>query len=91
MRHGQPNLAMFGKVSARDMQRWIEQYDLSEIINQPDPEASVGASRRARSTQKALQIVEGASHYDLYDQPDATGNPLEQFVPFLQEAPRHVS
>lgn len=44
MRHGQPNLAVFDKVSARDMQRWIEQYDLSEIIDQPAPEYSPIAS-----------------------------------------------
>ncbi|NUA31056.1 histidine phosphatase family protein [Cupriavidus basilensis] len=62
MRRGQPNLAMFGKVSARDMQRWIEQYDLSEIINQPAPEASVGLAAAAKvivssSAPRALTFV----------------------------------
>ena len=40
---------------------------------------------RARSQQKRLQIVEGASHYDLYDQPDATGQALAQIVPFFRQ------
>jgi hypothetical protein len=40
---------------------------------------------RARSPQKRLQIVEGASHYDLYDQPDATGQALAQIVPFFRQ------
>lgn len=41
--------------------------------------------RRARSLNKSMQIVEGASHYDLYDQPAATGNALEQLVPFYKK------
>lgn len=41
MRHGQPNLAGLDKVSALGMKRWIEQYDLSEIANQPAPAASL--------------------------------------------------
>lgn len=38
--------------------------------------------RRARSSEKSIQIVSGASHYDLYDQPEATGQALAQLVPF---------
>ncbi len=33
MRHGQPDLASVTKVSARDMQHWIEQYDLAGIVD----------------------------------------------------------
>lgn len=40
---------------------------------------------RARSSQKSIQIVEGASHYDLYDKPEATGKALEQLVPFYKK------
>lgn len=40
---------------------------------------------RARSSEKSIQIVEGASHYDLYDQPEATGKALEQLVPFYRK------
>jgi len=39
---------------------------------------------RARSSQKSIQIVAGACHYDLYDQPEATGQALEQLVPFYR-------
>ncbi|CUB01856.1 alpha/beta hydrolase [Comamonas thiooxydans] len=41
--------------------------------------------RRARSSQKALQVVQGASHYDLYDQPEVTGKALEQLIPFYKK------
>ena len=40
---------------------------------------------RARSSHKTLQIVEGATHYDLYDQPEATGKALERIVPFFKK------
>lgn len=40
---------------------------------------------RARSEEKTLQIVEGASHYELYDQPGPTGKALEQLVPFYKK------
>ncbi|WP_082920833.1 histidine phosphatase family protein [Pseudomonas sp. GR 6-02] len=62
MRHGQPDLAVQDKVSARDMKRWIEQYDLSEIIDQPAPQSSVALARTARmivssSAPRALTSV----------------------------------
>ncbi|WP_454689851.1 alpha/beta hydrolase [Achromobacter aloeverae] len=41
--------------------------------------------RRARSSEKSIQIVPGASHYDLYDQPEATRQALEQLVPFYKK------
>ena len=41
--------------------------------------------RRARSAHKTMQMVPGASHYDLYDQPEATGQALAQLVPFFQQ------
>ena len=40
---------------------------------------------RARSERKSLQIVPDVSHYDLYDQPEATRQALEQLVPFYQK------
>jgi fermentation-respiration switch protein FrsA (DUF1100 family) len=40
---------------------------------------------RARSSRKTLQIVDGASHYDLYDRPGPTGRALERLVPFFEE------
>ncbi len=41
--------------------------------------------RRARSAHKTMQIVPDASHYDLYDQPEATGQALAQLVPFFKK------
>lgn len=40
---------------------------------------------KAASTKKSLQVVTGASHYDLYDQPEATGKALEQIIPFFKK------
>lgn len=62
MRHGQPDLVVVDKVSALDMKRWIEQYDLSEIINQPAPKASLELAVTAKvivssSAPRALTSV----------------------------------
>jgi hypothetical protein len=40
--------------------------------------------RRAASTQKELFVVEGYSHYDLYDQPEPTSQALAKAIPFFQ-------
>lgn len=40
---------------------------------------------KAASPKKYLHVVQGASHYDLYDQPKATGEALEHVVPFFKE------
>lgn len=40
---------------------------------------------RARSSRKTLQIVDGATHYDLYDRPEPVAKALEQLVPFFTE------
>ncbi|NIY49258.1 alpha/beta hydrolase [Cedecea colo] len=41
--------------------------------------------QRARSAEKTLQVVKGASHYDLYDRPEATSEALEQLIPFFNK------
>ncbi|MFH9427884.1 alpha/beta hydrolase [Streptomyces sp. NPDC017615] len=40
---------------------------------------------RARSTKKDIFVVQGASHYDLYDQPKFTGPALEKLRSFFAE------
>lgn len=40
---------------------------------------------KAASKQKTIQVVAGASHYDLYDAAEATGKALEQIIPFFKE------
>jgi broad specificity phosphatase PhoE len=62
IRHGQPNLVLVDKVSALDMKCWIEQYELSEIVNQPVPEASMELAATAKvivssSAPRALASV----------------------------------
>lgn len=48
MRHGRPNLAPGGKVSALDMKYWIEHYELSEIVEHPVPVASMDLAATAK-------------------------------------------
>ncbi|MDR2235341.1 MAG: alpha/beta hydrolase [Chryseobacterium sp.] len=40
---------------------------------------------KAASKNKTLHIVQGTSHYELYDQPEATGEALKQLIPFFKE------
>ena len=40
---------------------------------------------RARSADKTLQVVKDTSHYQLYDQPEATAEALAHLVPFYQK------
>ncbi|MCX7673215.1 MAG: alpha/beta hydrolase, partial [Thiobacillaceae bacterium] len=39
---------------------------------------------RAASKVKELVVVEGASHYDLYDQPGPAGHALAKLIPFFE-------
>lgn len=40
---------------------------------------------RARSEKKELVVVEGWSHYDLYDKPEPVGQALARLIPFFKE------
>ena len=40
---------------------------------------------RARSEKKELVVVEGWSHYDLYDKPEPVGQALAKLIPFYKE------
>lgn len=40
---------------------------------------------KAASKQKSIQVVPGASHYDLYDGAEATHKAIEQIIPFFKE------
>lgn len=40
---------------------------------------------KARSQDKHLCVIPGASHYDLYDQPECTGQALEQLTKFFAQ------
>lgn len=41
--------------------------------------------RRAASEKKELLIIEGYSHYELYDQPEPVGQALAKAIPFFRE------
>lgn len=41
---------------------------------------------RAASKKKELVVVEGWSHYDLYDKPEPVGHALARLIPFYQES-----
>jgi broad specificity phosphatase PhoE len=47
MRHGKPDVGPIDKVSARDMKKWIAQYDLAGIVDEPIPESSQALARKA--------------------------------------------
>lgn len=40
---------------------------------------------RAATTNKQIVVVEGASHYDLYDRPEPVGHALARVAPFFKE------
>ena len=40
---------------------------------------------KAVSKEKKIHIVSGASHYDLYDKPEATAEALDNLIPFFHE------
>lgn len=40
---------------------------------------------RAASQVQELVVIEGASHYELYDQPGPVGQVLDKLVPFFQK------
>lgn len=40
---------------------------------------------RARSEKKELVVIEGWSHYDLYDKPEPVGQALAKLIPFYKE------
>ncbi|SDE88698.1 alpha/beta hydrolase [Myxococcus virescens] len=75
---------------------WDAFYLAEVLLTQPllvvigDKPGGFGAYRdgqeiygRAASKQKELVVVEGASHYDLYDKPEPVAEALEKVVPFF--------
>lgn len=40
---------------------------------------------RAASKEKELVVVEGWSHYDLYDHPEPVGLALKKLIPFFEK------
>jgi len=40
---------------------------------------------KAASKDKSIQVVSGASHYDLYDIPEYTSQALDKIIPFFKK------
>lgn len=88
--------ALFSRQAAA--MNW-DAYDRAEILlTQPllvvvgDQIGSFGAYRdgceiigRARSAKKELVVMEGHSHYDLYDKPEPVQKALAKLIPFYKE------
>ncbi|WP_183731016.1 alpha/beta hydrolase [Rhizobium sp. BK275] len=77
---------------------WDAFYLAEVLLTQPlmvvvgDKVGAFGAYRdgceiigRARSEKKELVVVDGWSHYDLYDKPEPVARALEKLIPFYQE------
>jgi len=63
MRHGQPRMATTENISMLEMKNWIEQYNRSEIIRNPAPDASQQLAAAATtvvssSAPRALTSIE---------------------------------
>lgn len=77
---------------------WDAFHLAEKLLDQPllvvvgDKQGAFGAYRdgleiheRAASKDKELLVLEGVSHYDLYDQPVGAGEALKRVVPFFAE------
>jgi fermentation-respiration switch protein FrsA (DUF1100 family) len=77
---------------------WDAFHLADELLDQPllvvigDKQGAFGAYRdgneiyeKAGSQDKELLVLEGVSHYDLYDQPQGAGEALKKVIPFFAE------
>lgn len=94
-----PNSPNHLRVDSLDKAMSFDAFHLAELLlTQPlhivvgDKVGAFGSYRdgfelfnKAASKQKSIQVVQGASHYDLYDGAAATGKALEQIIPFFKE------
>lgn len=77
---------------------WDAFHLADELLDQPllvvigDKQGAFGAFRdgheiyeKAASTDKELVVLEGVSHYDLYDQPQGAGGAITRAVPFFAD------
>lgn len=70
----------------------LTKFNTGELIIVGDKVGGFGSYRdrleiygRARSQNKELVIVEGWSHYDLYDKPEPVAQALAKLIPFFQK------
>ena len=93
---GSPNKLLFSSMSAMLS---FDAFHLAEVLlTQPlqiiigDKQGAFGSYRdgqelykRAASQKKDLLVLEGVSHYDLYDQPEPVAKAVEKLTTFYQE------
>lgn len=89
--------ATFDVSHGASTQAWDAFAFAEDLLDQPllvvgDKKGGFGAygdgqeiHRRAASTDKQLVVLEGASHYDIYDQPNGAGEALKHAIPFFTE------
>lgn len=94
-----PNSPNHLRVDSLDKAMAFDAFHLAELLlTQPlhivigDTVGAFGSYRdgyelfnKAASKQKTIQVVQGASHYDLYDGKEATDKAIEQIIPFFKE------
>lgn len=68
----------------------LEAVDYYKTPRDQDPHGATSFlfSRRAASKDKELLVLPDTSHYELYDQPEATTKALGKVVPFFR---RHLT
>ncbi|OCA78088.1 alpha/beta hydrolase [Chryseobacterium contaminans] len=93
-----PNSPNHLRVDSLDKAMAFDAFHLAELLlTQPlhvvigDKVGAFGSYRdglelfsKAASKQKSIQIVQGASHYDLYDVPEYTAQALAEIIPFFK-------
>ncbi|QZY51804.1 alpha/beta hydrolase [Leucobacter tenebrionis] len=90
--------ATFEVAHGASVMAWDAFHLADELLDQPllvivgDKQGAFGAYRdgheiyeRAASADKQLLVIEGASHYDIYDRPNGAGKAVEAAVPFFQK------
>ena len=94
-----PNSPNHLRVDSLDKAMAFDAFHLAELLlTQPlhivvgDKVGAFGSYRdgfelfnKAASKHKTIQVVQGATHYDLYDGKEATGKAIEQIIPFFKE------
>lgn len=90
--------ATFDVAHGSSVMGWDAFHLADQLLDQPllvvvgDKKGAFGAyddgvelHERAASEDKQLFVLEGVSHYDIYDQPQGAGKALETAIPFFQK------
>lgn len=94
--HAEHGCVLFEAAHGSTALGWDAFHLADELLNQPllvvvgDKQGAFGAYRdgheiyeKAATDDKELVVLEGVSHYDLYDRPNGAGEALKRVVPFF--------